>query len=60
MKSFKDILSEARKTRGKFDHIQIPEHRQEEYDQHYDKLYDRGGLTHDQIHERVLRLMNLI
>jgi hypothetical protein len=60
MKTFKDILSEAKKSRGKYDHIEIPGHRREEYDDHYDKLSDRGGLSHDQIHEIVLKKMGLI
>jgi len=64
MKTFKEILAEAKKYKGKFDHIEIPDHRQEEYDRHYDKIADRGGMSHgmshDQIHERVLKVMGLI
>lgn len=60
MKPFKEILAEAKKYKGKYDHIEIPDHRQEEYDRHYDKIADRGGMSHDQVHERVLKLMGLI
>ena len=60
MKTFKEILAEAKKAKVKYDQIEIPDHRQEEYDRHYDKISDRGGMVHDQIHERVLTIMGLI
>jgi len=58
MKPFKQILSEAKKSKPK-EEIKVPEDRQKEYDEHYDKLYDRGGMSHDQIHNEVLSRMGL-
>jgi len=59
MKTFKDILAEAKKIKAQ-EEIKIPEERQQEYDEHYDKLFDRGGMSHDQIHKEVLSKMGLL
>ena len=63
MKKFKQILKEAKRPRPqnieREKEIVVPPHLQPLYDEHYDRLADRGGLSHEQIHREVLKKLGL-
>lgn len=61
MKKFKQILQEAKRPRNieREKEIVVPPELQAQYEEHYDKLADRGGLSHEQIHQEVLRKLGL-
>jgi hypothetical protein len=61
MKNFKQILEEVKKPRRieKQKEVVVPPELQAQYEEHYDKLADRGGLSHEQIHQEVLRKLGL-
>ena len=51
-----DFLREAKKPPKE---VKLTPEQQEQYDKHYDRLSDRGGMSHQQIHREVIKKIGL-